>query len=1177
MRTILRKVGAVAALAVLSATSAIEATPAGAWPAPTRLGGVTGVRVNGSGGGDGLSYLGAYAIDPVGKNAQLAVCVMWEGTAPNPADGAYAQVSTTSDPILSNVVAQITSMTIGTTNETNLAAAAAVAKYRSNQLGLPGATIYGPPGGPDPTGPASFLLSDGSPPPTEYNSGAATSANTVATAAWQLWNAALLRGIDWVPSIALGAHPGISGETMSATITILKQDGTPVPEGIDVGAVTATNGSGVTLSSQLTNSSGQVTVTWTVTNGSAPSGITVSTQSPDDAIVYRPTLDASEQTMVATNYFQTQTRSALAPAPTGTVLIQKVNNQTGDLVPGATLELRHDANHDGTYETKVNEYTSGTSAIAINNRPLGNYQLIETAPPAGFQLDSTPATGALTSGGTLTLTARNNEFGKIKIEKRSAQTGELVPGATLRLRYDGDGDDTFETTVGTYTSGTSPITVSNRAAGSYELTETVAPDGYDINNTPVTGNLSWGGTLTVTVRNNELGDIRVQKIDGVNGDPVEGALLRLTGPAPATTTVWEGRSETSPITVPDLRAGVYTLTELEAPEGYHAVSEPSTTTLAWGDTATISLDNFLIIGGSTTASESIATTDGSITEIYDTVTLTGVHADQTVSVTAVLYASESADGPLAVDLADEICTSENELQRITVDVTGPGPHIVGPFRAPEDGFRGVTTFADGVTGAGPQSWLDHCGQADETIEWVTPIGGETLAMDIDPADNPEDDDLGTEVVSAAGTQVWDSVNIDGLATGETATITAALYSDPEAAFPFTEPVGADTCVEDNQIGETITITVTGANDAGTADVFHVGPFSIPEGMQGRVTFADTISSTVTSEDDEPRVEERDWADTCGTPAETLTVRRPVTASTTASVTTTIDGEPIDDPITSDDQLFLWDSVVTNLNAGETGTLTATAYGYFPVADTIGADDCVSGMMMQTFTLTVTGPGPHLVGPVRTDANATGQVTWKDGLVADEGEDPREWTDSCGKPSETKTVRRPIKAITTASHSEVVNTGDIQLWDEITVDGLADGETAEVEANLYGPYTERPGGDSCVKGKLLATFKATVTGPGPHRVGPYKVPAGMTGYVTWQDGVKTTDGRSTLHGCGLLSETTHIVAPTKAAGASAANPAAGSRLATTGTGVAVVLIAGAGLLVTGGVVLTLVRLRRRKVA
>lgn len=117
------------------------------------------------------------------------------------------------------------------------------------------------------------------------------------------------------------------------------------------------------------------------------------------------------------------------------------------------------------------------------------------------------------------------------------------------------------------------------------------------------------------------------------------------------------------------------------------------------------------------------------------------------------------------------------------------------------------------------------------------------------------------------------------------------------------------------------------------------------------------------------------------------MRRPVTASTTASVTTTIDGEPIDDPITSDDQLFLWDSVVTNLNAGETGTLTATAYGYFPVADTIGADDCVSGMMMQTFTLTVTGPGPHLVGPVRTDANATGQVTWKDGLVADEGKIP----------------------------------------------------------------------------------------------------------------------------------------------------------------------------------------------
>ena len=52
----------------------------------------------------------------------------------------------------------------------------------------------------------------------------------------------------------------------------------------------------------------------------------------------------------------------------------------------------------------------------------------------------------------------------------------------------------------------------------------------------------------------------------------------------------------------------------------------------------------------------------------------------------------------------------------------------------------------------------------------------------------------------------------------------------------------------------------------------------------------------------------------------------------------------------------------------------------------------------------------------------------------------------------------------------------------------------------------------------------MTGPGPHRVGPYKVPADMVGFVTWQDGVEHEDGRVWLDGCGRVTETTEIKAP-----------------------------------------------------
>jgi LPXTG-motif cell wall-anchored protein len=173
---------------------------------------------------------------------------------------------------------------------------------------------------------------------------------------------------------------------------------------------------------------------------------------------------------------------------------------------------------------------------------------------------------------------------------------------------------------------------------------------------------------------------------------------------------------------------------------------------------------------------------------------------------------------------------------------------------------------------------------------------------------------------------------------------------------------------------------------------------------------------------------------------------------------------------------------------------------------------------------VTGPGPHKVGPFRTDANAEGQITWQDGLVATVGEDARGWLDGCGTASETSMVRRPIEGSTQVTERRVVNDGTVELFDEITIKGLRDGETATVTANVYGPYDERPTGDDCGEGELLESFTVEVTGPGPHLIGPYKVPADMFGFVTWQDGVQSEDGRTWIDGCGRVTETTELVPP-----------------------------------------------------
>ena len=69
---------AAAVVALLLTTLGTLVFPSTAGAAVVRAGGVTGVQVNGTGGGDGLSYVGLYELtDPVTGRRQ-ATCIEWD-------------------------------------------------------------------------------------------------------------------------------------------------------------------------------------------------------------------------------------------------------------------------------------------------------------------------------------------------------------------------------------------------------------------------------------------------------------------------------------------------------------------------------------------------------------------------------------------------------------------------------------------------------------------------------------------------------------------------------------------------------------------------------------------------------------------------------------------------------------------------------------------------------------------------------------------------------------------------------------------------------------------------------------------------------------------------------------------------------------------------------------------
>jgi len=291
----------------------------------------------------------------------------------------------------------------------------------------------------------------------------------------------------------------------SLTVHDSHSGGGTVQAGIPVTLTGASAGSSIIMSSGTTNSNGQISFTWSTSSaesfsftfnvGASPGGAPNKLVPSDGGSGQQSLMEFDAVPISATQNWSTST--AIPPPPishVGSLTIVKKDSATGAGLGGAVFHVTGPTGY-----TRTTTPTPATGSITITRLPYGSYTITETSPPSGFNLTPTPQTvtvgspNATTAPANPTVTfddAPTQHPGNLTIVKKDASGGSNLAGAVFHIT----GPAGYTNTVTTSSSGT--VTLTSLPHGSYTITETSAPPGWNLTPTPQTVTVGSTGTTT---------------------------------------------------------------------------------------------------------------------------------------------------------------------------------------------------------------------------------------------------------------------------------------------------------------------------------------------------------------------------------------------------------------------------------------------------------------------------------------------------------------------------------------------------------------------------------------------------------------------------------------------------------------------------------------------------------
>lgn len=354
-------------------------------------------------------------------------------------------------------------------------------------------------------------------------------------------------------------------ETPTTDVQILKvKKGTK--EGL-AGAVFKVEVDGKTIGHYVTDKNGEikiekVTGTLSVTEEVPPKGYVLDENNHKDVEIR----NNDEPTVIT---FANEEQAQLE--------VVKLDADTGDKLEGAVIRVAYDGGNDFW-----DLHTNASGKASLSNLKSGTYSVKEISAPAGYLLNDTVQTVKLEAGKTASVTLKNKATPGILIKKYDEDTGMPLPDAEFSVVKKG-GSIVYEG----MTDKSGQIKVENLSEGWYTITEIAAPKGYLIADKSKDVYLEGGKCVAVKFDNRLRPSLQLMKLDAKTNEPLAGAKFKVTKTEDKTVSEYV-TDQTGTVVIRDLDEAVYTVEEIQAPNGYTiSTDNHKDIALEWGKTKTL--------------------------------------------------------------------------------------------------------------------------------------------------------------------------------------------------------------------------------------------------------------------------------------------------------------------------------------------------------------------------------------------------------------------------------------------------------------------------------------------------------------------------------------------------------------------------------------------------------------